>query len=34
LMTKFGKAKKTRPSDLPNRSIQFWQFSEPNQGMS
>jgi hypothetical protein len=26
LMTKFGKAGKTRQSGLPNRCIRFWQF--------
>jgi hypothetical protein len=26
LMTKFGKARKTRLSGLPNWSIWFWQF--------
>jgi hypothetical protein len=25
-MTKFGEARKTRLSGLPNRSIRFWQF--------
>jgi hypothetical protein len=34
LMIKFDKGEKTGLSGLSNRSIRFWQFSEPNRGMS